>query len=457
MNDASLLGCTGFFAAFFDLKIGCVLEWSTCKNSKLLDNIESLVLGTGFQKSDNEVVIFRHSFDSESWGCASFNLLHTDLSTDRYSRMRAVGIMAKNIIAARSIAPILSWVASEANKDSIKSDIIQELTDILMRTETICADIWIWFRRLSTSNMLTTSPNDTTTRSLALQHSFFLVLLRAILARRRVLLFSRNRATQLCDIYLDLIRCLGLTDYPSSSSTEHKGDRSRPIPVGFMTAPFAFTLQETARLTEGGGKAVSLTDPHSSWIVTTTDIAVASTLAAWEVLFVLHVGEDKDSGCSIICEGKEISSTHSCFHTVISPDKYIRQKLTLVIRKGESHSSAWCPVDSRQDSRQLNCMNGLQGVAAWREELELRLLEYSLGSKNEDIAAEDIALACDIPKKYISWLYTLCRQRGVQCSAPRPLGSRFPPTMLARLCCRSYSQVRGVQRKTNRAVIPIAR
>jgi hypothetical protein len=434
------------FDAFFDTKIGCVLEWSVSTDAEVLKNVESLVLGTGFQKSDNEVVVFHCLFDFETWGCAAFHLLHTELSTERYSRMRAVGILVKNIVAGRSLAPILTWVAAKINKNPGHYEAIKELAEILMREDAVCSDAWTWFRGKTASHHVSDplSPplESDLNKHVALDHPYFLVLLRAVLARRRVLLFSRTGATQLCDICLDLAKCAGLIRVaPPTAKQADTRRRSCTDPLVFMTAAYALGAKGAS------GHPLLAADPCSSWLMATTDISLAATMAAWEVLMVLHRGEE-DSGFSIACDGKDLCCTHSDVLSVGGAG----QQMALALRRCDTHSKCWSPIDRTLDAKLWAEMGGMGGVVAWRKTLFSRLDKYSQeSSKDAPVLVEDIARACDVPTAYEHWLYTICLQSGVHCSPP--------PTRWAALrkILRCFCDMRTTtQRKVKKsAVIPI--
>lgn len=271
------MNCLAAFAAFFDPHKGNVLEWSRAgENARLLQEVEMLVLGPGFQYSSDEHVVFKLPGKENIYGVASFNLLKTDNEKERFSRMRSVGVLGADVDELRRLVPLLNYISRQLNSRPREYSLLETVSSVLLAPG--CSDDSILGLLEQHINTETDGPQVHLSDKnhlvpLVVSDSSFLILWRSVMCRRRVLLYSKIGAGQLCDICLDLRACCGALN----PDNKIEGNATRDF-HNLMYRTISFE-QEIALLS-GEGHA---------WLIATTDASLVTLRPIdWEVLVVLQ-------------------------------------------------------------------------------------------------------------------------------------------------------------------------
>jgi hypothetical protein len=79
----------------------------------MLASLDALVLAPGFQHSSFDHLCFLHR--TGQWGFVGFDRVRTDRPEERFSRMRSVGLLTGDAVLGRALVPLLAWLAHDLN------------------------------------------------------------------------------------------------------------------------------------------------------------------------------------------------------------------------------------------------------------------------------------------------------------------------------------------------------
>lgn len=322
MEDQDFV-CYAMFVAFFDPVEGNKLEWSITNSNKsqeekgLLDNVEMTVLAPGFEKIDEDHVIFQHHSMSNVFGCAAFHKLTTTDPKERFSRMRSVGVMSNNVSHMHKSIPLLNWLACRVNNNPGDWSLLEKASDVLFscsQTTNIVSDIDAFFK--VNEEISPQCLKSTTLSTLSIDYASYLVIWRAVLSQCRVLLFSKSQAGCLCDMAVLLL----------------KSGCKNSQPLMFRTYDVNESLFD---------------DSNSSWFAATTDMRLVLGMGrpspCWDILI------DFDNGNS----GAHFKQDNNIIHSVLVRNSNFAPK---TISSFTIHMTGKCD----QRVRQSICKNNLQ-------------------------------------------------------------------------------------------------
>ena len=467
--------CLAVFAAFFDPQMGNMLEWSaTGDNACLLDEIEMLVLGPGFQYSSDEHVVFRLPGQSHIYGVASFNLLKTESQVERFSRMRSVGVLGTDVEEIRRLVPLLNYISRQLNYTPHEYSLLDTVSAVLMAPD--CSDESILGLLERHINVLEDQsavqlPEKIHRVPLVLSDPAFLILWRSVLCRRRVLLYSKTNAGKLCDLCLDLCTCSGL----------HGTDTSMGR---FATRDFHNLMYRTISFE----KEVSrLSGEGHSWLIATTDASLVTLPPIdWEVLVVLEKphGDKEDTD-------KYLVERSNVMHTISISTRVDEVAATITLYFcNKNDRRLFSNYKRRKDEqlwRHIHSMPGTvsvqhsdvtadklkSGLISWHRNMCCELVNAMLVEEEENgqqmspssgqhrilySALSDICKHYGVHKTYFQWTAFFCEVFGVDVCNDYGCISVLPPSFSIRRG-RPHEPSGGVSKKTslkNNIVIPVA-
>ena len=268
-----ILQCNAVFEVFFDPIKGSTLEWYRSANTTYLKDIELLVLGPGFQNTETDYIVFQVPSNPLICGAAAFDLLKTTAPEERYARMRSVGVLGSSMSSLRRLIPILSIVAKEINRVPNNFTLVEELADVLMDVQCTQQTVSEFVTRIQNNFIgIIDMPSvqlwgPIAESPLVINHPVFLLLWRAVLCRRRIILFSKYGAGKLCDVCLDLEQC-------TTMSYENNIKRK----IQFLM--YRTSYQENDIL--------SFTSKNEAYVMATTDPSVLIGPVPWDIVIFMH-------------------------------------------------------------------------------------------------------------------------------------------------------------------------
>jgi hypothetical protein len=95
----------GVFVVSFDTRVGNTIEWQIPETIDL-KHVEFKAMASGFHLIQRDLVYF-HLSNNEAYGLSAFESLKTDKSSERYIKMKSVGIVAKSYTFLKKLTTFL--------------------------------------------------------------------------------------------------------------------------------------------------------------------------------------------------------------------------------------------------------------------------------------------------------------------------------------------------------------